>query len=422
MQIFAQPGLYGSSAAAGSEVMQQQQGLSSGVGVAMASPLQRGVLVLWLRAAVDVLAALLVVDPGAVLNETSHWLAAPAADSSSSLPLVMTAIGRVLHKPAEGSLLLPHLGFTAALAIQALDPARPQLRNAMTQPVAAVLRELTAAFPQVSCHNSTLQLAVGSTRSLGAPFKSNSSAGSIASTDSGVDLLWLAADGAAVGLVHGTSSGSDGSYRAAGIPAGAAVIGEVLQAAAVAVFDMNGGTKKKVLLLPVLMPIARQEADLAASHETAGIAGHWAPAGQAPSRGADSTPGGSSSGSLSHDGSSAVASTGMGMGPPLTNPGAVAASQAGSSPTAGGAWQLHAARSAHYTSTATWGEPWVSCQDVARGVAAVAFNPGGDAVAGFLEGCYCLVVWKLQSSWTQKPTTCSVGGAAGVKTRGQHYC
>lgn len=35
----------------------------------------------------------------------------------------------------------------------------------------------------------------------------------------------------------------------------------------------------------------------------------------------------------------------------------------------------------------------------------MTFNPGGDAVAVFLEGCYCLVVWKLQSSWTQKLTS-----------------
>jgi hypothetical protein len=87
------------------------------------------------------------------------------------------------------------------------------------------------------------------------------------------------------------------------------------------------------------------------------------------------------------------------------NPAAVVASHVGSTAAATGVWQLHAARSGQYTSAATWGQPWVTCQDVLRGVAAVTFNPGGDAVAVFLEGCYCLVIWKLQSSWTQKLTS-----------------
>lgn len=46
--------------------------------------------------------------------------------------------------------------------------------------------------------------------------------------------------------------------------------------------------------------------------------------------------------------------------------------------------------------------PVLCASEVAGGVAAVAFSPGGDAVAAFVLGCHCLVVWRLGSSWTQK--------------------
>jgi len=50
----------------------------SGSSDASVGPLQRGALVLWLRAAVDVLAALAVVDPGMILDgmsqQTGRWV------------------------------------------------------------------------------------------------------------------------------------------------------------------------------------------------------------------------------------------------------------------------------------------------------------------------------------------------------------
>ncbi|WIA08924.1 hypothetical protein OEZ85_008341 [Tetradesmus obliquus] len=127
----------------------------------------RGALVGWLRCVLDLLAGLALVDPGAVLNELSHKLADPSADHSSSLPLVMSGVARLLQRPGERHVLLPHLGYAAALAAQALDPARPSLRAAMAQPVTALVKELTSSFPQVACHSSSLQLAVGSSRPLG---------------------------------------------------------------------------------------------------------------------------------------------------------------------------------------------------------------------------------------------------------------
>jgi hypothetical protein len=68
----------------------------------------------------------------------------------------------------------------------------------------------------------------------------------------------------------------------------------------------------------------------------------------------------------------------------------------------GAAW-LHQRRSPyHPSSVAAAGEAVLVDDDVAEGVAAVAFNPAGDAVAAFLVPGHCVVVWKLQSSWTQK--------------------
>jgi hypothetical protein len=55
-----------------------------------------------------------------------------------------------------------------------------------------------------------------------------------------------------------------------------------------------------------------------------------------------------------------------------------------------------------YPDAASASSPVLCASEVAGGVAAVAFSPGGDAVAAFVLGCHCLVVWRLGSSWTQK--------------------
>jgi hypothetical protein len=55
-----------------------------------------------------------------------------------------------------------------------------------------------------------------------------------------------------------------------------------------------------------------------------------------------------------------------------------------------------------YPDAAAASSPVLCASEVAGGVAAVAFSPGGDALAAFVLGCHCLVVWRLGASWTQK--------------------
>jgi len=91
----------------------------------------------------------------------------------------------------------------------------------MMAPVSSTLRDLSSQFPQVAIHNSSLQVAVGSTRPLGGAYRGGAG-------------------------TSGTSPAAVGGVS-------------VVQAPTVAVFDMNGGAKKKVLLLPVLLDDLEQE-------------------------------------------------------------------------------------------------------------------------------------------------------------------
>jgi hypothetical protein len=70
-----------------------------------------------------------------------------------------------------------------------------------------------------------------------------------------------------------------------------------------------------------------------------------------------------------------------------------------------GVWRLHNSCGSHYPSPTGTHLPLLSAEDAASGVAAVAFNPTGDAVVAFVESCCCLVVWKIAASWTQKLTS-----------------
>jgi hypothetical protein len=67
--------------------------------------------------------------------------------------------------------------------------------------------------------------------------------------------------------------------------------------------------------------------------------------------------------------------------------------QRSSSPAQLGVW---------YTDASSASSAVLVADDVSGGVAAVAFSPAGDAVAAFVLGCHCLVVWRLQASWSQK--------------------
>jgi hypothetical protein len=70
-----------------------------------------------------------------------------------------------------------------------------------------------------------------------------------------------------------------------------------------------------------------------------------------------------------------------------------------------GVWRLHSSCGSHYPSPTGAHLPLLSAEDAASGVAAVAFNPAGDAVVAFVDSCCCLVVWKIAASWTQKLTS-----------------
>jgi hypothetical protein len=70
-----------------------------------------------------------------------------------------------------------------------------------------------------------------------------------------------------------------------------------------------------------------------------------------------------------------------------------------------GVWRLHSSCGSHYPSPTGAHLPLLSAEDAASGVAAVAFNPAGDALVAFIESCCCLVVWKIAASWTQKLTS-----------------
>jgi hypothetical protein len=361
---------------------------------------------------------------------------------------MVSALGRVLRRPAERPLLLPHLGFTAALAVQALDPARPALRHAMLQPVMSVVKELAGHFHQVDCHGTSLQLAVGSTRPL-------------------------------VGQYSGSNEGPAGS--------GGGAAPSMVLAPTVAVFDMNGGTSKKVLLLPVLPHAAvaapgaggqQEERPLAAGAAAAHRRHQVGPFGSTSSlasatSSASSTaapavaltsdlPSGMPSLWAAAEGSAAEAAGGghsglvggSGSSSSLASTVTAGDEAAGGSrrgsrtqlaeqlqrgqlssntmtraeaamvehwfgrradDTAGAAGGSDAARArAQHDSTnpLQWGVWYpdagaasravLTADDVSGGVAAVAFSPAGDAVAAFVLGSHCLVVWRLQASWTQK--------------------
>lgn len=427
--------------------------------------------------------------------------AAPSAESSgTSLTLLFAAVSRLLKRPSERPGLLPHLGFIAALAVQALDPNRAQLRHTLLQPAMGVVRDLASHFPQVDCHSSSLQVAVGSTR----------------------------------GLAPGLGSAAGGAA------------GGVVQAPTVAVFDMNGGTKKRVLLLPVLMDDQNTEQQFPPPHQQQGgdaggqgqqhapagpagstrhmvTAGHVGPFGSTNSlhstasttSNADNTtargqqglgaggmmsgalPGlwssaegvavpagaaaGRQSGHTGHSGgwggvlggssSSLSSSTAFdtpgesrsssfgrlaelqraslggntmtraeaamlegwfGGSPGGSDDGALSSSAAGGAPSrlpegqqAVGREGIAAAAAAGsggygvggvpcgrapsslqcgviYPDASMAASPVLCASEVSGGVAAVAFSPGGDAVAAFVLESYCLVVWRLGGSWTQR--------------------
>lgn len=397
---------------------------------------------------------------------TPHSSAGPGAESAgTSLTLLITAISRLLRRPTERPALLPHLGFITALVIQSLDPSRVLLRQTLLQPVLGVLRELSAHFPQVDCHNSSLQVAVGSTRALAGAYPGGSG-----------------------GAVGGGGGGP-----------------ECVQAPTVAVFDMQGGTNKKVLLLPVLLDSDPVEQQQQPQHEGAHGVSHSQAAGPGHT-GRQVGPFGSTNSLHSNASSaSAVDAGGGGMPPVPLVPGAAALPglwSAAEGAGAGGAGRNSGgyggggggvlggsssslsssitydtprdSRSSSYgrlgelqrgalasTSTMTRAEaamvegwfggstgssadgaaaggqpaghrtqhsqqhqqssssssmqcgviypdaaaassPVLCASEVSGGVAAVAFSPAGDAVAAFVLECHCLVVWRLGASWTQR--------------------
>jgi hypothetical protein len=69
---------------------QQQQHAQMQQLVPAAVAVGRGALVSWLRCVLDLLAALTLVDPGALLNELSHKLAGAAAAAHNVSNLVFT--------------------------------------------------------------------------------------------------------------------------------------------------------------------------------------------------------------------------------------------------------------------------------------------------------------------------------------------
>ncbi len=141
-------------------------------------------------------------------------VAGEVLDVSACFPLSISALSRLLLRRRGCQVVAPHLGHVAGLAVRMLDPSSPALRSACLQPVSTLVRDLLAKFPQVAYSSSTMQLAVGAF-SLG--------------------RAKLAAEGHTA-ADSGMSSRQQDDHQ--------------LYEAAVAVFDMNGG-KRRVLLLPL---------------------------------------------------------------------------------------------------------------------------------------------------------------------------
>lgn len=385
-------------------------------------------LAAWLRVAGGVMAALALVEPEAFLGEVSRnlagehpvpggrrargacncspacgacqqpvhrlaytticWPVIPctgaAPDTSVCHPMMLAAISRALRAPSGAVALRPQLGFVAALAVQALDPARPALRHSAGAAAGTLLRDMAARFPQVDLHAATQQLAVGAARAL-AP------GGIRAATPSG----------------GGSGSGGGDSHVSAMPTAPAAAE----HARAVAVFDVSGGTRRIVLVLPassILLPTGGGsgggavdgglEASSGIDGELRGLRSsgtmqraeaamlqHWF--GLQPAAGA------ASGGAPGAAAALAAAPPGLmpaGRPPPRRSVGGGSGAAAGGLP------------AAYYPSAAAAEAPVLSAADLTDGVAAVALSPSGSACAALLAGAGAAVVWRLQTSWTER--------------------
>lgn len=275
--------------------------------------------------------------------------------------------------------------------------------------VGALLRDLTARFPQVDFHGASLQLAVGSSRP-----------------------LWSA----------GVGKGASGS-------AGAWQVQQQQQVRAVAVFDANGGTRRTVLLLPTPAAAApgngqapvvqqhQQEAQAVGGGSSGdAVAGVWGGEptirlhsqgtvkraeaaifhnwfGGTPSAQGDSV---NSPRAASSSKDQPTPSGGAAAGPAAGGSGATVAngsSQVGSGAvdSAGGnasgswdaAWRAAGGlRAPFYPPQSAPDAPVLSGADLRGGVACVAFSPGGELLAALLATAACVVVWRLQGSWTER--------------------
>jgi hypothetical protein len=310
-------------------------------------------------------------------------------DASCTHALLLGALSRALRCSQGCDALLPHLGFTAALAVQALDPARPLLRKGAAQAAGSLLRDLTTKFPQVDFHGASQQLAVGSARPLAPAGPGGSGGGG--------------------GPVH---------------------------ARAVAVFDVNGGSRRTVLLLPASSPppdaAAAPPAPASAFGSAAAPAGpsDGAPAAAATAAAAGGGGGGGAEAAGAEEGDgpglaprlrhqstmkraeAAMLENWFGLKPPgsagdplprdLSAPGAGGPSPAAAAAPVAAAPALAGLQAAYYPSAAAADAPVLSAADLRGGVAALSFSPSGSALGALLATAGCVVVWRLQASWTQR--------------------
>ena len=391
----------------------------------------------------------------------------PPSTAAHVLPFCIAALSRVCSKPKGSAILRPYLGLATAIAMQALDPAYPHVRQSVLQPVTHLVRAFTAKFPMVAWHGTSLLLAVGNPKSLARPME-------------GDDGSSRSSRGVTSG-VTGVTTGYGSSTRQ---QEGEKVSGKTEAVPAVAVFNMNAGAEEWALLLPVLhLPQQQKQqqqqqqghiirgADLtsnvgeagaglvttAAAFYSSGVAAGrstaFAAAGAFPAAPGDMSGGGKTGGEgggqllrqslgsntmtraeaalyarwFGGDGTEALVAPEDGFRSTLDSSssrdvrgsGGVAGAggsnrnSSRSTPLGVGAGLLHQGRSPyHPSSAATAGEAVLIDEDVAEGVAAVAFNPAGDAVAAFVLPGHCVVVWRLQSSWTQKLVKLRSLGAA----------
>lgn len=316
----------------------------------------------------------------------AHSAAGGSPEHSCTHALSIAAISRMLRHPQGCHVITPNLGLVAALAVQALDPGRPALKQSTMQPIMSLVRELTAKFPQVACHGASLQLAVGSPRILGAQ------------ADLGQDAT-----------AHSKP--------------------QVLQAPAVAVFDMNGGTKRKVLLVPVL--VDNRPASTSAYATNSSRPGSASSQYESPGRSRlqSQQPGSVGLSQAGAAANSAAATTPLNATATASRGLLPSALQRDNSairaeaafvqhwfghetadspepaspdhlPLRSGASMLRS-KSPVYPSSASSGIPLLTDADVMGGIAAVGFNPAADALAAYLSSAQCIVVWSLQAHWSQ---------------------